>query len=134
MQIPSKCVHVYWCVNFNILYLSSISDSLSIYWLGLDLAAGRKEQCGIPLLLSCPLPVRPCMSVAPRHPPCVSPSQSSVFLPLMLGTDRPPHCQTNDCLDHTACQPGCLLHHWDMDSVSVSMCCQTTIYKLYTVY
>ncbi|KAL0193584.1 hypothetical protein M9458_011880, partial [Cirrhinus mrigala] len=51
----------------------------------------------------------------PRHPPCVSPRQPSVFLPLMLGTDWT-HCQTNDCLDYTACQPGCLLYHWNMDS------------------
>lgn len=91
------------------------------HWLGLDLAAGRKEQQrGIPLLLSCPLPVCPCMSVPPCHPPCVSPCQPSVFLPLMLGTDWR-HCQTNDCLDHTACQPGCLFYHWDMDSVSFNM-------------
>lgn len=44
----------------------------------------------------------------------------------MLGT-KPSHCQPDDCLDRSARQLGCLLHHRNMDSVShgggVSLVC-----------
>lgn len=89
---------------------------------------GRVEQkiCAIPpFFLSCPpLCVSLCVLVTPRPPPTwflLSCHHSNLKPPShpMLGT-KPAHCQPNDCLDRPACQPVCLLHHRNMDSVSYS--------------
>lgn len=76
-----------------------------------------------PILSSLMTPLCPCFpptSSLPARPP----------LPSVLSLCRPPaplslmlwmkllHCQPNDCLDCSTRQPVCLLHHWNMDSVS----------------
>lgn len=61
-------------------------------------------------LLHCPASVLPlvlCRHSGPKPPLSLNP---------MLRTQSA-HCQPNDCLDRPACQPVCLLHHRDMDSL-----------------
>lgn len=86
----------------------------------------EQNSCAIPpFFLSCPpLCVSLCVSDPTPHPPptwslpsCRHSSPKPPSHP-MLGT-KSAHCQPDDCLDRPACQPVCLLHHRDMDSVSV---------------